>query len=93
MSHNVNSHRQAGFSMVELMISMSTLIVVSAASFALMSGSLKFASATYHTTDAEQTIRAAHEVINRDLTEAGEGLKGIRKITAPLNFAQHALRC
>ncbi len=82
---------QAGFSMLELMVALGTTIVISAASFSLIGSSIKFANATYHLTDAEQSLRNAHEVINRDLTTAGDGLNGIRKITTPLAFAQSFL--
>jgi type II secretory pathway pseudopilin PulG len=77
---------QAGYSMVELLVSLGMTIVISAASFALFGSSMKFANATYHITDAEQSLRNAHEVMNRDLTTAGDGLRGIGTITAPLTF-------
>src|SRR5437588_6247485 len=82
---------QAGFSMMELLVAMTTTIIILGASLALIGSSIKFASTTYHLTDAEQSLRAAHEVINRDLTTAGDGLNGIRKVTAPLAFAQNFL--
>src|SRR5437588_4810021 len=88
-NHTLKS--QTGFSMMELLVAMAATIVISAASFALIGSSIKFANATYNVTDAEQSLRAAHEVINRDLTTAGEGLNGIRKITTPLAFAQNFL--
>jgi|SRR5882724_289885 len=77
---------QAGYSMVELLVSLGMTIVISAASFALFGSSMKFANATFHITDAEQSLRNAHEVMNRDLTTAGDGLRGIGTITAPLTF-------
>jgi len=79
-------HNQKGYSMVELLIALGGTIVISAASFALFGSSMKFANSTYHITEAEQSLRNAHEVMNRDLTTAGDGLRGIGTITAPLTF-------
>ena len=86
MCQKHKSQNQAGYSMIELMIALSMTLVISAASFALFGSSMKFANATYHLTEAEQSLRNAHEVMNRDLTTAGDGLRGIGTITAPLTF-------
>jgi len=42
-------------------------------------------------TDAEETLRTAHELINRDLTTAGDGLKGLGTIEVPKTFVQNYL--
>jgi len=91
MRPNRKNNRQAGFSMLELMISLVTMTIITGATFALIGGSLKFASATYHITDAEQGLRTAHEIINRDLTTAGDGLRGIGTIQVPKTFVQSYL--
>lgn len=88
-SHKNNC--QAGYSMIELMISMATMTIITGAAFALIGSSIKFASATYHITDLEQNLRTAHEIINRDLTTGGDGLKGIGTIQVPLAFVQNYL--
>ena len=85
------NNRQDGFSMIELMISMATMTIITGAAFALIGSSIKFASATYHMTDAEQGLRTAHEIIHRDLTTAGDGLKGIGSIQVPIGFIQNYL--
>ena len=90
MSPNRNL-KQAGYSMVELMVAMGVMLVISAASFALIGSSLKFANATYHVTDAQEGLRAAHEVVNRDLITAGDGLRGIGTIQVPKTFVQNYL--
>ena len=84
-------NRQAGFSMVELLIALATMTIITGCAFALIGGSLKFSNATYHITDAEETLRTAHEVVNRDLTTAGDGLKGIGTITVPKTFVNNYL--
>lgn len=83
--------QQAGFSLIELMITMFTMLIISAASLALVSSSLKFSNATYHMVDAEEGLRAAHEVIHRDLTTVGDGLFGVGTITLPLAFVSNYL--
>ena len=88
MRPNSKLETQTGYSMIELMVAMGIMIIISAASFALFGSSLKFTNATYHLTDAEESLRNAHEVMSRDLTTAGDGLRGIGTITAPLAFVQ-----
>jgi Tfp pilus assembly protein PilV len=88
MYSNRKINRQAGFSMIELMISLATMTIITGAAFALIGSSIKFSNATYHMTDTEQGLRTAHEVINRDLTTAGDGLKGIGTIKVPKAFVQ-----
>ena len=91
MRPNQKLNRQAGFSMMELLVALTTMTIVTGCAFALIGGSLKFANTTYHMTDAEETLRTAHEIINRDLTTAGDGLKGIGTITVPKAFVQSYL--
>jgi prepilin-type N-terminal cleavage/methylation domain-containing protein len=91
MCPNSKLNRHDGFSMMELLISMAVMTIVIGAVFALIGSSLKFSSATYHTTDAEQSLRTAHEMINRDLTTAGDGLRGIGTIQVPKTFVQNYL--
>src|ERR1700694_5321310 len=91
MYPNRKINRQDGFSMVELMISMATMTIITGAAFALIGSSIKFSSATYHLADTEQGLRTAQEIINRDLTTAGDGLRGIGTIQVPLAFVQSYL--
>ena len=91
MYSNRKINRQDGFSMIELMISLATMTIITGAAFALIGSSIKFSSATYNLTDTEQGVRAAHEVINRDLTTAGDGLRGIGTIQVPKAFVQNYL--
>jgi Tfp pilus assembly protein PilW len=91
MRSNRKHNRQDGFSMVELMISLTTMTIITGAAFALIGSSIKFANSTYHTTDAEQGLRTAHEIVHRDLTTAGDGLRGIGTIQVPKVFVQDYL--
>jgi type II secretory pathway component PulJ len=91
MCPNSKLNRHDGFSLMELVVSMGVMTIVIGAVFALIGSSLKFSSATYHSTDSEQSLRTAHEVINRDLTTAGDGLRGIGTIQVPKAFVQNYL--
>lgn len=91
MYPNRKTNRQDGFSMIELIVSLATMTIVVGAAFSLIGSSLKYSTAVYNTTDSEQGLRTAHEVINRDLTTAGDGLKGIGTIQVPKAFVQNFL--
>jgi hypothetical protein len=67
------------------------MLIIVGAAFALIGSSLKFANSAFYMTDAEESLRSAHELINRDLTSAGYGLKSIGNITVPLSFAGNYL--
>ena len=47
---------------------------------------MKVAMTTYELTDAQQNLRIAHEFINRDLMNAGDGLESISNVRVPLAF-------
>jgi Tfp pilus assembly protein PilW len=82
---------QAGYSLVELLIGMGVMIVIVGATMAIINGSLKFSHSIFYVTDAEESLRSAHELINRDLVSAGDGLKSIGTITVPIAFASNWL--
>ena len=83
--------KQLGFSLMELLVSMSLMTIVMGAAFMLLGRSMNFANVTYQTTEAEQTLRSAHEILNRDLTTAGDGLRGMNMIKVPVGFVQNYL--
>jgi prepilin-type N-terminal cleavage/methylation domain-containing protein len=80
--------RQAGFSLIELLIAVSVMVIVLAAITASLKGSFQISATSYELTDAQQGLRAAHEYINRDLITAGDGLNGINNIRVPVGFVQ-----
>ena len=91
MCPNRQFNREAGFSLMELLISMTVMLIITGAALALIGGSLKFTNTTFHLTDAEQSLRTAHEIINRDLTTAGNGLRGVSLIKLPRAFVANYL--
>lgn len=71
------SQKQDGFSLLELLVVMSIMLIIMTATMSLMRDSMKVTSVTYELSDAQENLRIAHEYINRDLLSAGEGLTGI----------------
>lgn len=82
---------QHGFSLMELLIAMTVMTIVMGAAFVLLGRSLNFANVTYQMTEAEQTLRTSHELVNRDLTTAGDGLRAVSTIKVPVGFVQNYL--
>src|SRR5437667_12392666 len=78
-------HNEAGFSLIEMRIAMGVMLIIAGGAFSLMKSSMKVSQATYELTDANENIRTAQEFIDRDLSNAGDGLNslgGIRVTTA-----------
>src|SRR5688572_13083075 len=75
-----------GFSLLEVIIATTVMLIVVGAVFSLVQSSMKVAMTTYELTDAQQNLRTAHEFINRDVMNAGDGLKSINHVRVPVNF-------
>src|SRR5689334_7351147 len=80
------SHNQRGASIVEMLIAVTVMLIVVTSVFWLMKNSLTISTTTYEMTDAQENLRIAQEFINRDLIEAGDGLKGVSNICVRSNF-------
>jgi type II secretory pathway pseudopilin PulG len=86
-----DSSDTAGFSLMELLIAVSLLIVVLGAILLLLKDSIKLSTVTYELTDAQESLRTAQEYINRDLITAGDGLRNINNICLSSNFVNNYL--
>jgi prepilin-type N-terminal cleavage/methylation domain-containing protein len=86
MQRKLTKHNQAGFSLIEMMIAVTVMVLVTSAVVSLMKSSMIISTANYELTDAQQNLRTAQEFINRDLMNAGDGLKTISKIYVPNAF-------
>jgi prepilin-type N-terminal cleavage/methylation domain-containing protein len=82
---------QAGFSMIEMIIALGVLVVLTASISTLLRDTMKVTTATYEMTDAQETLRIAQEYVNRDLMNAGDGLKSISTIRVPTTFVTNYL--
>ncbi len=86
MHATLKTKNQAGFTILEMIISMTVMLVVGGAVFSLMRDSMKVASTTYEMTDAQEGLRTAQEYLNRDLMNAGDGLNSINNIRVRRGF-------
>ncbi len=77
---------ESGFSMMELLIVMVLTLIIMAAAFSLLHGTMKTANTNYEMTSAAQGLRNSQEFVNRDILVAGDGLKGVSNIWLPTRF-------
>ena len=91
MSPSFPRNGQAGFSLIEMIIALTVMLVLTGAVFSLMRGSMVISSTAYELTDAQENLRFAQEFINRDLMNAGDGLQSVSKIQIPQNFVTNYL--
>jgi type II secretory pathway pseudopilin PulG len=82
---------QQGFSIFETLIAITVMILVTAGVCSLMRDSMIIANTTYELTDAQESLRTAQEYIQRDLMNAGDGLKSISYIPVNTTFVSNYL--
>lgn len=84
-------HDQAGFSIIEMMIAITVMLIITGAVVSLMKSSMSVATSTYELTEAQENLRTAHEFISRDLISAGDGLKSMTYIPVEEAFVKNYL--
>ncbi|HEV7396183.1 MAG TPA: type II secretion system protein [Pyrinomonadaceae bacterium] len=89
MERKLNFKNQEGFSLIEMVVALGVMIILTAGIVSLMKGSMNISTANYELTDAQQSLRTAQEYINRDLMNAGDGLKAMSVIRVPQTFASN----
>ena len=82
---------QAGFSLLELLIVTTVMLIIMAASFTLLRGTIVTANNNYQITTAAQGLRNSHEFLTRDILVVGDGLKGLSGIRLPTVFVNKFL--
>lgn len=91
MHSNSRLVNEEGFSLIEMIITVTVMLVVTSAIVTLANRSIKLANTTYELTDAQETLRTAQEYINRDLMSAGDGLKNMSNIPVTKTFVTNYL--
>lgn len=91
MTSNPDRNTQAGFSLIELLVSMTVFLIIAGAAFSLMGNSVSVSNTNFEMTDAQESLRFAQEFINRDLVVAGDGMKGVAGIRLPTGFVTNYL--
>lgn len=82
---------ERGFSLAELIVAMSVMLIVGGAVISLSQGALKVSMTTYELTDAQQGVRSSQEYINRDLTNVGDGFNSLTNIRLRSGFVTNYL--
>ncbi len=72
------SPREAGFSLVELMVVMGIMITLTAIGLTFMADSIRISTTTTEMTESQQNMRAAQDFIARDLVAVGDGMDVIQ---------------
>ena len=72
-----HSTKQAGFTLIELMVGMAVALVVVAAAFTILTTTSKTLRANEQIIDAQQNLRMAMELLVRDVKLAGFGNPGV----------------
>ena len=85
------SNNQSGFSIAELLVVLTIMLIVMTSVFGLMKDSTVITMATYEMTDAQESLRTAQEYINRDLIVAGDRLRGLNNICVRNGFVTNFL--
>ncbi len=91
MHPSLKPHNQQGYSVIEMLIAASVMLIVTSAVVTLLRNSLTVATVAYEMTDAQENLRTAQEWINRDLMNAGDGLKSMTYIPVNTTFIQNYL--
>lgn len=91
MSYLDSKSNESGFSLMEMLVAVSVMLVITAAVFALLRDSVKTSTATLEMSDGQQSARTGQEFINRDLMNAGDGLSNIVDIRVPQVFVANYL--
>lgn len=86
-----DSSDQAGFSLMELLVVVSLLVIVLGSVLLLLRDGIRVSAVTYEMTEAQESLRTAQEYINRDLITAGDGLRNINNICLSSNFVNNYL--
>lgn len=91
MQPSSRPNNQSGFTILEMIVSMTLMVIVTAAVTSLMKSSVSISNATYELTDAQEALRSAQEFINRDLVSAGDGLRSMTYIPVQTAFVTNYL--
>ena len=91
MQPSSRSNNQQGFSLLEMIVVVTLLVIMTAAVSSLMKSSVSISNATYELTDAQEGLRTAQEFINRDLVSAGDGLRSMTYIPVQTAFVTNYL--
>lgn len=91
MTSSADIRNQSGFSLLEMMVTLTVMLVVMGSVMSLFRDSLKMSITATELSEAQESLRTAQEYINRDLLTAGDGLKDITNVCVPVGFVSNYL--
>ena len=91
MYSNSKLKKDDGFTILEMVVSLTVMLIILASIMTLANKAISIATVTYELTDAQESLRIAQEFINRDLMSAGDGLKTMSNIPITKTFVQDYL--
>jgi type II secretory pathway pseudopilin PulG len=91
LQHRDKKKFEQGFSLLEVLVAVTVMIVVTGAIFTLLSDSVKSSKVSIEMSDSQQSSRTGQEFINRDLLNTGDGLESISDILVPQAFVANYL--
>lgn len=77
------SRRDAGFSLVEMLVSMGVMTVIMGVVFQVMSGAIKSNQQTLLVTGMNANLRTGMDLMTRDLLQTGQGMPGGGVVSTP----------
>lgn len=72
--------------MIELIVTLVLTLIITAAVFTLLRGTITTANNNYEMTGAQQGLRISQEFLARDILTVGDGIKGVGLIWLPTRF-------
>lgn len=81
-----SKQNNAGFSLIELIVTIVLTLIITAAVFTLLRGTVTTANNNYEMTSAQQGLRISQEFLGRDILTVGDGVKGVGLIWVPTRF-------
>ncbi len=82
---------QSGFTLLELLITTGIMLVVLAGATQIMTSSMRAESAAKQMLDMNSHLRAAMDLMQRDLLQVGQGLPVGRRVGIPNGFGANAI--
>jgi len=83
---------QAGFTLIEMMITMALTLIIMASTMAAMNNAIRASEVATLTTGMNQGLRTAMDIIVRDMLQVGQGLPSGRTIDIPNGTGATAVR-
>lgn len=80
---SAQARTDAGFSLIEVLVSMVVMLLVLGGTMSIMSDAMRSQTAAKDTLDMNSTLRASMDLLERDLLQVGQGLPVGRRIGIP----------